>query len=216
LCCWQQAQALELKWGMRFGATVSMLAGQDWELYKDALEVAFETEMPGLSVSHSDYWGWGFSAGLALELSLFRFLALQPELLYTTYHGGVKLQNDDWSSDWAKVGTIYRLVELPVLVKLRFSDKLAVFAGPLLMYRLLPPKVILIAPDYRDSEPIDDDSGYKTLAYGIVGGFEYRSTDEVFLEIRYNYNLTSFDNYGYPYQDDTVFRGVMASVGFLF
>ncbi|MBN1836962.1 MAG: PorT family protein [Spirochaetales bacterium] len=216
LCCWQQAEGMEFKWGMRFGATVSMLAGSDWELYKDALEAALEADMPGLSVSHRDYWGWGFTAGLALELSLGRFLALQPELLDTTYHGGVKLQNDDWSSDWAKIGTIYRLAELPVLLKLRFSKKLAVFAGPLVMYRFLPPKLIVIAPDYRDSEPLTDDSGYGTLAYGVVGGIEYHSTDEVVLEARYNYNLTSFDNYGYPFRDDTVFHGVILSVGFLF
>lgn len=201
---------------MRFGITVSMLAGDEWEVTKDDMELLFEGSVPGLSVSVSDYWGWGFTAGLLFELSLFRFLALQPELSYTTYQGGMKLQNEDWSSDWVKLGTIYRLAEASVLLKLRLSERLALFSGPLLMYRFLPPKSILIGPDDRDSNPISDDSMYRELAYGVVGGIEFRTEEEVFVEIRYNYNLTSFDDYGFPWKDDTVFHGVVASVGFLF
>jgi opacity protein-like surface antigen len=216
VCCLQPAFAQELRWGMRFGATFSMLAGEDWELVKDEMEYLVETELPGLSVTHSDYWGLGFSAGLLFEISLFRFLAIQPEILYTTYHGGMKVQNDAWSSDWAKFGWIYRLAEVPLLLKLRLSKKVAVFGGPLLMYRFLPPKAIVITADDRDSEPIRDDSFYKELAYGVVGGVELRTSNETFVEVRYNYNLTSLDNYGYPFQDDTVFHGIVASVGFLF
>jgi hypothetical protein len=49
-----------------------------------------------------------------------------------------------------------------------------------------------------------------------VGGIELRAKNGVFFELRYNYNLTSFDNYGYPYLDDTIFRGVIVSVGYYF
>jgi opacity protein-like surface antigen len=74
----------------------------------------------------------------------------------------------------------------------------------------------VIIPDDRASEPISDDSNYEKLAYGVIGGIEFRSSGETFVELRYNYNLTSFDNYGYPYRDDTIFHGIVMSVGFLF
>jgi opacity protein-like surface antigen len=212
---WQQAYALETHVGLRFGVTVSKLAGNDWEIVKDVWEADLES-MTGYPVSHSDYWGWGFSAGVLIELSLFRFLALQPEVLYTTYHGGMKLQNDFYSSDWAKLGTIYRVAEACLLLKIRPAKRVAIFAGPLVMYRFLPPKAIIIVPGDRESEPISDDSVFKELAYGVVGGVEFKLDKETFLEVRYNYNLTSFDNFGYPWDDDTVFHGIIASVGFLF
>jgi hypothetical protein len=208
--------ALEAHVGVRVGATLSQLAGEDWDVNKDEWEWLLESSDPGLYVSHSDYWGLGFTAGFLVEVSLFRFLALQPEVLYTTYHGGVKLQNDDWSSDWMKIGTIYRLAEACLLVKFRLGQRLAVFSGPLLMYRFLPPKVYVGIQGDSESEPMTDDSFYKDLAYGIVGGVELRAKNGAFIEVRYNYNLTSLDNYGYPYLDDTIFRGVIASVGLYF
>jgi opacity protein-like surface antigen len=128
----------------------------------------------------------------------------------------VKLQNDTWSADWVKLGTIYRLAEVPLLVKLRLSDKLAVMSGPMLMYRFIPPKAILIGPSDRESDPIVDDSFYKELAFAVIGGIEFRLSEEVVVDIRYNYNLTSFDDYGSPWENDTVFRGIIAGMGLLF
>ncbi len=214
LCC-LQAFAFETHGGLRVGATVSKLAGEDWEDSKDWWEQEMEIAA-GVPISHSDYWGMGFSIGLFYEVSLFRFLAIQPELFYTTYHGGMKLQNDTWSSDWVKLGTIYRLAEASAVLKLRFSEQWAVFSGPLFMYRFIAPKEIIISPDDRDSDPVTNDSVFKRYAFAVVGGIEFRTSDEVLLDIRYNYNLDSLDDYGGSWEDDTVFHGVIASVGFLF
>ena len=118
-------------------------------------------------------------------------------------HGGVKLQNDNLSSDWVKLGTIYRVAEVPLLLKIRLSRKLAVFSGPLVMFRFLAPKDIIISPGDRESDPTVDDSFYTRFAYGVVGGIEYRVEDEIVLDFRYNYNLTSFDDFGSsPYAAD--------------
>jgi hypothetical protein len=214
-CCCLQVFSFGASRGFRFGTTVSRLVGNDWEFTKDFWEQELEISL-SVPVSNGDYFGWGWSVGVFYELSLFRFLAIQPELFYTTYHGGVKLQNDTLSHDWVKLGTIYRVAEAPLIVKIRLSQKLAVFSGPLVMFRFLPPKDIIISSDDRDSDPVLDDSVFSRWAYGVVGGIEYRIDDEVLIDIRYNYNLTSFDDFGSSWENDTIFQSAIATVGFIF
>jgi hypothetical protein len=214
-CCCLQVFSFGVSRGFRFGATFSRLAGEDWEFIKDFKEQELEI-LAGVPVSNGDYIGWGWSVGVFFEVSLFRFLAIQPELFYTTYHGGVKLQNDTLSYDWVKLGTIYRLAEVPLIVKIRLTDKFAVFSGPLVMFRFLAPKDIFISPDDRESDPVLDDSFFSRLAYGVVGGIEFRVDDEIIMDIRYNYNLTSFDDFGTSWENDTIFQSVIAGIGFIF
>ena len=215
LCCCLQAGALEARGGFRLGTTVTMLAGEDWAFTKQDWELYLETEA-GVPVTASDYRGWGVTIGVLLELSLVHFVALQPELCYTTYHGGMRLQNDLWSGDWIKLGTVYRLAEAPILLKLRLSEKLSLLAGPSLMVRFIEPKAVLITPDDREDEPIADDSGYKRIACAVVGGIVYRGGGGIFLDLRYHFTLTSFDDFDAPWENDTLFHGVIASVGYLF
>lgn len=103
----------------------------------------------------------GFHAGLITEFSVFDFLSIQPEFLYSTQ--GAKTKDSDYKLDY---------LTLPVLAKIYITDGFNVHAGP--QFGLL-------------ISESDNFSGYKsnTFDFSLAAGVEYFFSDHLALQARY-------------------------------
>ena len=86
------------------------------------------------------------------------------------------------------------------------------------MFRFLAPKETYHLRPTTATRSVVDLRGklYETRLWGGRGDRVQEQRREVFLDVRYNYNLTSLDDFGASFENDTIFHGVIASVGFLF
>jgi hypothetical protein len=134
----------------------------------------------------------------------------------------------DLYSDVFKYTWEYRVVEVPVLLKARFPLRLlgtsgrgkaeaSLYAGPAAMYLLDPPPKLEV--NYNYGGDVEGDFGtagdYRRLAWAAVGGLDFRHYSGrlmIGLDARFNWNFTSFDDYGAPFKDDTRVPGGRVSV----
>jgi hypothetical protein len=114
-----------------------------------------------------------YHAGLVAELNLFKGIALQPELLYST-------QGATYKGVGGTIGDIKNEVgylSIPVMLKINLSKSISLELGPQASFLL--------------SEK-DNVNLYKsnTFDFGVAGGLGLKVTESIFLQARYGLGLT--------------------------
>ena len=207
--------------GLQGGATVSGMMGQDFEDTKESW-VAYFAGL-GLPVTVDTKWDLGLAAGAFVTVDLLDRLSVQPELWYATIRSGMTITNDLYAGDKADLVWTYRTLEFSVPLKVGFPlrglgtfghgrSQLDLYAGPCVLYLLDPPPQLDIDGTEGDWGAEAD---FKRFAFGAVCGVDFRRyAGQVLmgLDIRLNWHLTSFDDFGSPFADDTRMPGIRASL----
>jgi len=159
------AQGLTL--GIKGAIGDCSLTGNDWEELEDTWSVSNEFSL-------------SYSIGVLAEISFSKFLALQPEILFTP--ASIKWGDD---SDWAKES--WKLMEIPLYLKIKLhapASGLFVMAGPELLYLL-------------DDITIEDNSGATAtrakdtdMLYGIAAAIGVELQSSACVDIRYSRALS--------------------------
>lgn len=128
----------------------------------------------------------GFNAGFFAKLPITNFIAIQPELYYTT-KGSELVYNNTFVTGTAKFNLNY--VEVPVLVVVNLGKHFNVHGGPYVGY-LIKGKIVndssLNIFDFENS--INEDE-FNKLDAGIALGIG-ADIERLSFGIRYNYGLT--------------------------
>jgi hypothetical protein len=172
---------------------------------------------------------YNYSAGVVAEIPLGNWLAVQPELNYTTKGFGMKLSKDFKIFDISlplgvKAETKFHYLEVPLLLKAKFggeSVKGYVTAGPTLGYalagRLTGSTSLLIDVKVYDSPINLNTSGFNRFEVGgLIGGGVAVETGkgQLFLDARYTRGLT--ESYEIPVIGTKVMnQGYGLSMGYL-
>jgi hypothetical protein len=132
-----------------------------------------------------------FHAGLVTEIQLFKYMSLQPELLYSTQ--GAELDNFG-----NQIKNELGYISIPVLAKFYLNDKLSLELGPQASFLL----------NERNEVAAGDSN---TFDFAVAGGLSYKLGKHFFIQGRYGIGLTE------PKRDagvnNTVIQG---SIGFMF
>ncbi len=129
----------------------------------------------------------GFNLGVFSKIPITSFIAIQPELYYTT-KGAENTYNNTFVNGSAKFNVNY--IELPLLLVINFTKNLNLHVGPYASY-LLSGKVSnesnITLFDFEDNIDTDD---YNKIDAGIAGGLGV-DFGSVGLGLRYNYGLAN-------------------------
>ena len=127
---------------------------------------------------------FGFNAGVYATLPVSDFIAIQPELLFTTR--GSELEYDN-VGDNQKIKFKLNYIELPLLVRANITKNFNVHAGGYASY-LVSSKVTGEGPlDFEQEYDTDDFNKFDAgLAVGLGVDFSPLSVG-----LRYNYGLTT-------------------------
>ncbi|MFW0737062.1 porin family protein [Flavobacterium sp. T12S277] len=127
---------------------------------------------------------YGFNAGLYATLPISDFIAIQPEILFTTK--GAKLEyNNAFASGDSKFKLNY--IEVPLLVRVNITKNFNIHAGGYASY--LVSSKVTGSGDINFEQRIDTDDLNKFdagLAAGVGVDF-----DPISIGLRYNYGLTT-------------------------
>ncbi|BFM44273.1 porin family protein [Flavobacterium sp. CFS9] len=127
---------------------------------------------------------YGFNAGLYATLPISDFIAIQPEILFTTK--GAKLEyNNVFASGDSKFRLNY--IEVPLLVRVNITPNFNVHAGGYASY--LVSSKVTGRGDFNFEQEIDTDDLNKFDA-GLSAGVGV-DFDPVSIGLRYNYGLTT-------------------------
>jgi hypothetical protein len=110
-----------------------------------------------------------YHAGLVAELSLFKGLAIQPELLYSTQGAKYKTALEDITNE---VGYL----SIPIMIKINLSKSISLELGPQASF-LLSEKVNVNL--YKSN----------TFDFAVAGGLGLKVTKSIFLQARYGLGL---------------------------
>ena len=111
-----------------------------------------------------------YHAGLVAELNLFKGLAVQPELLYSTQGATYKNALGDITN---KVGYL----AIPVMIKIGLSKSISLELGPQASFLL----------SEKDNVAL---SKSNTFDFSVAGGLGLKVTKSIFLQARYGLGLT--------------------------
>lgn len=121
-------------------------------------------------------WKTGLATGLFFNVRLANKFSLQPELLYSSMGGGQMQFGNE-----SKLRLNY--FSIPLLVKYKVLNKLAVVAGPQIDF--------LINAATKQGESFTKvDANYKDNSTNLTAGFEYWPAKCFGLSTRYIYGLT--------------------------
>ncbi|MDX6181844.1 porin family protein [Flavobacterium sp. Fl-77] len=127
---------------------------------------------------------YGFNAGLYATLPISDFIAIQPEILFTTK--GAELEyNNAFASGSSKFKLNY--IEVPLLVRVNITKNFNVHAGGYASY--LVSSKLTGEGDFNFEEEIDTDDLNKFDA-GIAAGVGV-DFNPISIGLRYNYGLTT-------------------------
>jgi Outer membrane protein beta-barrel domain len=184
---------------------------------------------PALNNTLSFNQTYNYSAGVVAEIPLGNWLALQPELNYTTKGFGMDLSKDFKIFDinlplGVKANTKLHYLEVPLLLKAKFGNESVhgyVTAGPTLGYalagRLVGTTSLLIDVKVYDSSINLNTNGFNRFEVGglIGGGVAFETgTGQLFLDARYTRGLTQ--SYEIPVIGTKVMnQGYGLSIGYL-
>lgn len=127
---------------------------------------------------------YGFNAGLYATLPVSDFIAIQPEILFTTK--GAKLEyNNAFASGDSKFRLNY--IEVPLLVRVNITRNFNVHAGGYASY--LVSSKVTGRGDFNFEQEIDTDDLNKFDA-GLSAGVGV-DFDPISIGLRYNYGLTT-------------------------
>ena len=132
-----------------------------------------------------------YHAGLVAELNLFKGLAIQPELLYSTQGATYKNALGDIKN---KVGYL----SIPILIKINLSKSISLELGPQASFLL----------SEKDQFVVKDPS---TFDFAVAGGLCLKVTKSIFLQARYGLGLTEISK-----EAQTKNSVVQVSAGLLF
>ena len=111
-----------------------------------------------------------YHAGLVAELSLFKGLSLQPELLYSTQGATYKNALGDITN---KVGYL----SIPVMIKIGLSKSISLELGPQASFLL----------SEKDNVDLSKSNSFD---FAVAGGLGLKVTKSIFLQARYGLGLT--------------------------
>jgi opacity protein-like surface antigen len=114
-----------------------------------------------------------YHAGLVAELHLFKGLAVQPEMLYSTQGATYKGVSGTIGDITNKVGYL----SIPVLVKINLSKSISLELGPQASFLL------------SEKDNVDF-SKSNTFDFAVAGGLGLKVTKSIFLQARYGLGLT--------------------------
>jgi hypothetical protein len=184
---------------------------------------------PALNNTLSFNQTYNYSAGVVAEIPLGNWLALQPELNYTTKGFGMDLSKDFKIFDinlplGVKANTKLQYLEVPLLLKAKFGNESVhgyVTAGPTLGYalagRLVGTTSLLIDVKVYDAPINLNTNGFNRFEVGglLGGGVAFETgTGQLFLDARYTRGLTQ--SYEIPVIGTKVMnQGYGLSIGYL-
>jgi hypothetical protein len=95
----------------------------------------------------------GVTGGLFFSISIFEFLAVQPELIFTNSGASYEYNDAAQSPEPIKGETNVTILELPILLKPRFA------VGGGILYFLVGPEISIVMGLHRFREDVDGDIG---------------------------------------------------------
>ena len=135
-----------------------------------------------------------YHAGLVAELRLFKGLAVQPELLYSTQGATYKGVGGTIVDITNKVGYL----AIPVMIKIGLSKSISLELGPQASFLL----------SEKDNVNL---SKSNTFDFSVAGGLGLKVTKSIFLQARYGLGLTEISK-----EAQTKNSVVQVSAGLLF
>ena len=135
-----------------------------------------------------------YHAGLVAELNLFKGLAIQPELLYSTQGATYKGVSGTIGDIKNKVGYI----SIPVMIKINLSKSISLELGPQASFLLSEKDNVVL-------------SNSNTFDFAVAGGLGLKVTKSIFLQARYGLGLTEISK-----EAQTKNSVVQVSAGLLF
>ncbi len=129
----------------------------------------------------------GFNLGVFAKLPVTNFLAIQPELYFTT-KGGESTYNNAFVKGTARFSLNY--VELPVLAVVNITKNFNIHAGPYAAFLLsgkATNKSNVTLFNFENNLNTDD---FNKLDFGLAAGFGV-DLGSVSFGVRYNYGLTT-------------------------
>jgi hypothetical protein len=128
----------------------------------------------------------GYNAGLFFKAAITDFLAIQPEVLYTTK--GSTTSYDNFFTGPAKFSQNLNYLEVPVLAVINLGESFNVHAGPYVAYLLKAQVQNKTSDGNLDFVEDLNEGDYERLDYGIAvgAGFEF---DVIRFGARYDYGL---------------------------
>ena len=129
----------------------------------------------------------GFNVGVFAKLPVASFLAIQPELYFTT-KGGESTYNNTFVKGTARFSMNY--IELPVLAVVNISKYFNVHAGPYAAFLLSGKATNKSNVTLFNFEDKLDTNDYNKLDFGLALGIG-ADLGGVGFGVRYNYGLTS-------------------------
>lgn len=128
----------------------------------------------------------GYHAGLFFKAPLTSFLAIQPEVLYTTK--GTTAEYSNFLTGTGEFTQELNYLETPVLAVLNLSDAINIHAGPYFAYLLNAQVENKSAnSDFNFTEGLNEDD-FERLDYGLSAGVGFES-DVIRIGARYNYGM---------------------------
>jgi len=170
------ANAQEIKYGVKAGLNLSTLTGD--VAYYDVKSKA------------------GFHVGGFVEFKITDKFSVQPELLYSAQGAKLRYSSaDEFSSTIDKQNIKLGYLNIPVMAKYYVIKGLSIEAGPQVGFLLSAKNEYniysSISEDLSGSgeDDIKDDS--KSVDFGLNVGAGYEFTQNIFVQARYNFGLTS-------------------------
>ena len=198
------SSAVEIKGGLKIGASSAKLHGDDVEDLTDFLGEDQKSRI-------------GLCAGGFITFNITEMFAIQPEVLYTMK--GSKYEEEIFG-ETLKVWIKLDYLEIPVLVKIMVPTpggvKPCLFAGPVLAMKLSGKVKFEYGADSKE-EDIEEDM--KSTDFGLVIGagvdigFGAPGMGKITLDIRYSLGLSTISDF----EDEDIKNGVFSlMVGFSF
>jgi hypothetical protein len=196
-----RAQCLDFSFGVKGGMAFGWIGGKG---FINTLESVDENGRAKTSTQV------GFSGGIYFSLELIDYLAIQPEILFSSSGGCYHYTFRE--TEFTGSHTV-QSVEIPVFLKPRIPFGSSAF------YLLLGPDISLLISEVKVREKTYDYAVEAEIKpenrciFGVTGGlgFEYRSSTaaEISVDLRYSRSLTEFFK-NYEYNLNTL----ILSVGF--
>ena len=121
-----------------------------------------------------------YHLGGVAEISLSERFSLQPEVLYTRQGSEAQATNEQ---EAVKVKLDY--LAIPLMAKYYIADRFTIEVGPQFAF-LLEDKA-----EFVDADLPDADTDASSFDFGANIGLGYNITSEIFVQLRYNYGITT-------------------------
>ncbi|MBI3259106.1 MAG: PorT family protein [Ignavibacteriae bacterium] len=183
------AQTTTITFGIRGGAGISLLS--------------YDTNINSLTEGSGTSSGFSFNVSGLMNIQLNKRFAIQPELVYCSesaqnsetfvrvYSNGVPGGKTNYA-----VSRMLTTINVPILFKRTIGEPKAgqfnILAGPSvgLILSLIDQERIDPPVDKQPSVVNYDMTQTDQIQYGLLLGADYRILDEIFMDIRLNYNIS--------------------------